>query len=178
MKATRPSRLIRAGLAGALAGLALLPLSAAPGTVPRTSWCDEIALGGRTPATPAHFGRLLDEVAAGWNHGDARRSAACFTEDALYSSAGDSTARRGRAVLYQFFGGDRGRPAPMFMTWHHRAFDAGTQVGFGEYTFRYAGHQGHGVTVVQLRRGRIAGWREYEVASSSSWTGFTRANPF
>jgi hypothetical protein len=48
----------------------------------------------------------------------------------------------------------------------------------GEYTFAYSGYQAHGVTVIQLRQGRIARWREYEVASAATWGQFTRANPF
>src|SRR4051794_32450779 len=73
-----------------------------PGPVP---WCERIELRSRTGATAGHFAQLLDEVAAGWNAGDARRAAACFTEDAVYSAAGDSTARQGRVALYDFFGG-------------------------------------------------------------------------
>jgi uncharacterized protein (TIGR02246 family) len=141
-------------------------------------WCDRIEPRARSASTDTHFAQLLDEVAAGWNAGDARRAAACFTEDATYSAAGDSSAWRGRTALYDFFGGERGRPSPMSMTWHHRAFDPRTQVGFGEYTFAYAGYQAHGVTVIQLRQGRIAHWREYEVASGDTWAQFTRANPF
>jgi hypothetical protein len=141
-------------------------------------WCERIESRGQRAVTPAHFAQLLDEVAGGWNTGDARRAAACFTEDAIYSAAGDTTARHGRLALYDFFGGEHGRPSPMSMTWHHRAFDPETQVGFGEYTFGYAGYQAHGVTIIQLRRGRIAQWREYEVASPASWAAFTRANPF
>jgi ketosteroid isomerase-like protein len=141
-------------------------------------WCERIESRSQAGATAAHFARLLDEVAAGWNAGDARRAAACFTEDAVYNAAGDSTARHGRVALYDFFGGERGRPAPMSMTWHHRAFDSAAQVGFGEYTFGYADYRAHGVTVIRLRQGRIARWREYEVASAASWAEFTQSNPF
>jgi hypothetical protein len=158
--------------------LGVLPnLGGVPGS-PTAPWCERVDPQRQTAATAAHFARLLDEVAAGWNAGDARRAAACFTEDAVYSAAGDSTARHGHAALYTFFGGERGRPAPMFMTWHHRAFEPATQLGFGEYTFGYAGYQSHGVTVIQLRQGRITRWREYEVASPASWAEFIRANPF
>ena len=73
-----------------------------PGQVP---WCEEIELRSQTAATGSHFTMLLDEVAAGWNAGDARRAAACFTGDAVYSAAGDSAARNGRHALYDFFGG-------------------------------------------------------------------------
>jgi hypothetical protein len=141
-------------------------------------WCERIEPRAQLAVTDVHFARLLDEVAAGWNAGDARRAAACFAHNAIYSAAGDSTARRGRTALYDFFGGERGRSSPMSMTWHHRAFDPVSQVGFGEYTFRYEGYQAHGVTIVQLRHGRIAHWREYEMPSAATWADFTRANPF
>jgi hypothetical protein len=162
---------------GVLLGLCL---AATPGTLRPTPvpWCERIDVRGKAGAGAEHFARLLAEVAAGWNGGDTWRAAACFTEEAVYSAAGDSTARRGRKALFDFFGGERGRASPMSMTWHHQAFDPVAQVGFGEYTFGYAGYQAHGVTVIQLRQGRIARWREYEVSSAASWSEFTRSNPF
>jgi len=165
--------------AGMLPGGALLPGTAAEiRRRPETHWCSEIPATPQTQVSNAHFMRLLSEVAAGWNSGDAGQAAACFTEDAVYAAAGDTIAHRGRAELFEFFGGERGRPTPMLMTWHHYAFDVQSQIGFGEYTFGYQGSQSHGVVVLLLRAGRIARWREYEFVSRQSWAKVTAANPF
>jgi hypothetical protein len=133
-------------VAGMLPGGALFPWAAAEiRRGPETQWCSEIAEAPQTRVSHAHFMRLLSEFAAGWNGGDAGRAAACFTEGAVYSAAGDTVAHYGRAELYEFFGGEGGRPTPMCMTWHHRAFDVRSQIGFGEYTFRYRGSKTHGL---------------------------------
>ncbi|MCU0627829.1 MAG: nuclear transport factor 2 family protein [Gemmatimonadaceae bacterium] len=123
------------------------------------------------------FRRVLTGVAEAWNAGDARRAVARFTDDATYSQPPDRQLRRGRAQLFDYFGGTKGRPGEMRMTWHHLAFDSTTQVGFGEFSFTY-GTTAHGVAVVRLRDGRIANWREYWVESPLDWRGFTRQNPF
>ena len=89
----------------------------------------------------------------------------------------DKQVYRGRDALYSFFGGAGGRPGQMTMQWHHLAFDEKSQVGFGEFSFTY-GSTVHGITVVRLRRGKIANWREYWYESPLPWDQFTRANPF
>lgn len=125
----------------------------------------------------AEFRLLLERLAAGWNEGDARKAAECFTLDAVYTEPPDKQEYRGRQRLFEFFGGERGRREPMRMTWHHIAFDAEQQVGMGEFTFEYGG-QVHGVAVVRVRDGLISNWREYYYESTLSWDEFTRKNPF
>jgi hypothetical protein len=60
------------------------------------------------------------------------------------------------------------------MTFHDLAFDPRSQVGFGEFTFGTSGATtaDHGVTVVTLREGRIATWREYFVKGPASFEEF------
>lgn len=128
-------------------------------------------------STP-EFRRLLQSVADGWNAGDARKAADCYTEDAIYSAPPDPKYRQGRKVLYEFFGGDKGRDAPMRMAWHHSAFDDEGQIGFAEYTFSYKGYQAHGVVAIKLRGGKISHWREYEMQSDLSWQSFIGKNDF
>src|SRR5262245_48771535 len=84
----------------------------------------------------AGFEQLMKTISEGWNEGNAKKAANCYTEDAIYSAPPDPTLRRGRTTLYEFFGGDKGREAPMRMTWHHLGFNEGSQIGFGEYTFQ------------------------------------------
>ena len=123
------------------------------------------------------FERLMQTVAEGWNEGNARKSADCFREDAIYLEPPEKQLYHGRAELYEFFGGDAGTDLPMKMTWHHLAFHEDEQVGFGEYTFQMHGRY-HGIVVVKLEDGRIKQWREYQYPSELDWEGFTRQNPF
>ena len=139
--------------------------------------------GPRSPPTPSAgldedgFRTLMERVAAGWREGNARKAADCFTEDALYEEPPRQQFHAGRADLFEFFGGERGTDLPMQMTWHHLVFDPSTQVGAGEYTFRL-NRQYHGVVMVQLRGGRIARWREYQIESSLSFEDFSAATRF
>jgi hypothetical protein len=103
------------------------------------------------------FRSVMETIAEGWNHGDAKLAASCFAEDAIYLGP-PSPARRGRQALYEFFGGSRGREDPMHMTWHNLVFDPAQQVGVGEYTFRYR-TQTHGLVIVRISNGLIRNWQ-------------------
>ena len=116
-------------------------------------------------------------VSDGWNEGNARKAADCFANDAVYIEPPDSQVYMGRQALFEFFGGNKGTDKPMHMVWHHLAFDVGTQVGFGEYTFAL-NHQFHGVVVVQLRGKEIRSWREYQYQSTLDWRQFTGKGNF
>ncbi len=122
--------------------------------------------------TDSDFRRLMDTVALGWNQGDARKSADCFTDDAVYMDPPDRQVYHGRPALYEFFGGAKRPQPPMHMMWHHLAFDSSSQVGFGEYTFAKSS-QYHGVVVVKIVSRKISSWREYQYRSDLSWTLFT-----
>jgi len=119
------------------------------------------------------FRALLNQVAKGWNSGDALLAAAAFAEDAIYTEPPDRQRYVGRAALVRFFAGD-GQPKRMTMTWHYRAFDDAAQVGFGEYSFALPddGFQAHGITTVAVRDGLIASWREYQTRSSLPFETF------
>jgi ketosteroid isomerase-like protein len=131
---------------------------------------------GRT--TFEEFKDLMRTVAEGWNQGNAKKAADCYTEDAIYSAPPDPSCRQGRRVLFEFFGGDKGREAPMKMTYHHLAFDEDGQIGFGEYTFKYKDYQAHGIVAVKVRDRKISNWREYEIQSNMSWQQFIGENMF
>jgi ketosteroid isomerase-like protein len=129
------------------------------------------------PLTSAGFRALMETVAAGWNAGDARKAADCFTEDALYLEPPDKQFYAGRPALYEFFGGATKPEPPMKMTWHHLAFDEASQVGFGEYTFQM-NRRYHGIVVVKIRDAKIANWREYQYESKLDWKDFVAKSPF
>jgi ketosteroid isomerase-like protein len=123
------------------------------------------------------YNRLMQTVADGWNEGDARKAADCFSEDAVYVEPPEKQLYHGRAELYEFFGVDGSTDVPMKMTWHHLAFNEEEQVGFGEYTFQMHGRY-HGIVVVKIESGLIKQWREYQYRAELSWEEFTRHNPF
>lgn len=123
------------------------------------------------------FTALMNRLAQAWNQGDARQAADCFTEDARYSAPPDPRIRRGRDELFRFFGGEGGRPGPMHMAWHHLVFDEAQQLGAGEYTFDYQ-MRTHGMVLVRIVGGRIAGWREWEHPSALSFEALTKGNAF
>jgi hypothetical protein len=125
----------------------------------------------------AQFRALMNKLAEGWNTNNARQAVSCFRDDALYSAPPAPRVRRGGRELYEFFGGDHGRPRPMHMTWHHLVFDEHEQIGAGEYTFEYD-IRTHGIVIVKIVAGRIAQWREYEHESRLSWDELVKDNRF
>lgn len=125
----------------------------------------------------AEFERLMQTVAAGWNEGDARKAADCFTEDAIYTEPPDKQKYRGREALFKFFGGDQGRKDQMKMTWHHLIFDEAKQIGAGEFTFEYGGKV-HGMIILRISNGKINNWREYWYESPLEWDQFIGENKF
>lgn len=127
--------------------------------------------------TEPEFERLMQTIADGWNEGNARKAADCFSEDVIYSEPPEKQLYRGRDELYEFFGGDNGTDIPMKMTWHPLAFNKQEQIGFGEYTFEMHGRY-HGIVVVKLEAGLIKHWREYQYRTELGWEEFTNHNPF
>jgi hypothetical protein len=125
----------------------------------------------------AEFRKLMNTMAEGWNEGNARKSADCFSEDAIYIEPPDKQVHHGRAELYEFFGGDAGPQIPMHMTWHHLAFNEEEQTGFGEYSFRMHGNY-HGIVTVKVENNLIKYWREYQYKTELSWEEFAKLNLF
>jgi hypothetical protein len=123
------------------------------------------------------FEKLMDTIAEGWNEGNARKSADCFSADAIYIEPPDKQVHQGRDALYEFFGGDQGPEIPMQMKWHHLAFNEEEQVGFGEYSFRMHGNY-HGIVTVKVENNLIKFWREYQYKTELSWEEFTKLNLF
>jgi ketosteroid isomerase-like protein len=132
----------------------------------------------RLNLSASEFDQLLFQVADGWNRGDAQSAADCFADDAVYIEPPDKQLYRGKAELYEFFGGDEGRDAPMSMTWHNRIFDEERQVGTGEYTFGYRGRLTHGIVIVKVRNGKIWRWREYQYRTEMDWNKFIGESDF
>ena len=111
----------------------------------------------------AAFRRLVEQVAMGWETGDVERALAAFTPDAVYMEPPDIQLFVGHDQLRPYFAAVR--PGTL-MRLAHVSFDEASQTGAAEYTFA-AGpddpNADHGVAVVDVRDGRIARWREYQV---------------
>jgi ketosteroid isomerase-like protein len=133
--------------------------------------------GASDRITAAQFKELMQTVAAGWNEGNAKKAAECYTEDALYTEPPEKQVYAGRKALYEFFGGDSKPEQPMKMTWHHLAFDEKSQIGFGEYTFQM-NNRYHGIVIAKIRDGKIGNWREYQYKSDLEWEEFVNKNNF
>jgi hypothetical protein len=130
-----------------------------------------------TVLTSVEFRSLMQTIADGWNEGNARKSANCFAEDAIYTEPPNKQFYRGRESLYEFFGGGE-EPAPsMSMTWHHLLFDEQEQIGVGEYTYQGMNRY-HGLVIVKVTSGRVSNWREYQYKSDLKWDEFIGANKF
>jgi hypothetical protein len=125
----------------------------------------------------AEFEHLMQTIADGWNEGNARKSAECFSEDAVYIEPPDRQVYYGRTEFYEFFGEDHGTDIPMKMTWHHLAFNESEQIGFGEYTFEMHGRY-HGIVVVKLELGSVKYWREYQYKTELTWEEFIQQKMF
>jgi ketosteroid isomerase-like protein len=125
----------------------------------------------------AQFELLMQTIADGWNKGDARKAADCFSEDAVYVEPPDIQLYQGRAELYEFFGSEHGTHLAMKMTWHHLAFNEEDQIGFGEYTFEMHARY-HGIVVVKIKAGLIKHWREYQYQTGLNWEDFISHNSF
>jgi len=104
-------------------------------------------------------------------------AADCFTENAMWSSPPDPAIRKGKQALFEFFGGEKGRGLPMSLLWHPVVFDPETGIGMGEYTFTFR-IRTHGVAVMHVVGGKIAGWREYELESRLNWEEMIGENRF
>ncbi|MBC7879441.1 MAG: nuclear transport factor 2 family protein [Anaerolineales bacterium] len=127
--------------------------------------------------TTSQFEKLMLTIADGWNEGNARKSADCFSEDAIYVEPPEKQLYHGRTELFEFFGGDKGTDLPMKMIWHHLAFNEEGQIGFGEYTFQMHGRY-HGIVVIKVENGLVKYWREYQYPTELAWEEFTRHGTF
>jgi hypothetical protein len=138
---------------------------------------DATSSGQSKLITTDEFRKLMQTVAEGWNEGNARKAADCYSENAIYTEPPDRQVHIGRESLYEFFGGDKRPEPPMKMTWHHLAFDEREQIGFGEYTFQM-NNRYHGIVIVKVENSRIKNWREYQYKSGLEWKEFKGKNDF
>jgi hypothetical protein len=103
----------------------------------------------------SEFFSMMHEIAEAWTHGNSRKAAAHYTESALIEFCGG----------YRF-------SSPVRIAWRFLTFNEKEQIGYGEFCF----HQIHvgestahvikkylGIAYIQVRDGKISGWREFRV---------------
>ncbi len=117
------------------------------------------------------FQILMQTVADGWNEGDPRKAADCFTNECLYMEPPDKQLYRGKHEVFLLSGGNNPEGKKMKMIWHNLFFNEETQSGAGEYTFEMS-NKNHGVVVVELKEGKIAVWREYQWEGNLTYEEF------
>ena len=109
------------------------------------------------------FRRLVERVATGWETGDVDGALAAFAPDAIYMEPPDIQLYVGHDELRRYFAAVS---AGTLMRLAHVSFDEATQTGAAEYTFASGPEDAdadHGVAIIEVRDGRIASWREYQV---------------
>lgn len=120
----------------------------------------------------AAFRRLVERVATGWETGDVEGALAAFAPDAVYMEPPDIQLYVGHDQLRPYFAAV---PAGTLMRLAHVSFDEATQTGAAEYTFASEPEDAdadHGVVIIDVRDGRIARWREYQVKGPADWDDF------
>ena len=123
------------------------------------------------------FIKIVNDIAKGWNEGNAELSARYFDDNAVYEEPPKKQFYKGQNNIYEFFGGEEGFNIPMKMKWHNLAFNTKNQIGFGEYTFSM-NNQYHGIVVMKFENGKIIKWREYQYESDLDWKNFTGESEF
>lgn len=123
------------------------------------------------------FIKIVNDIAKGWNEGNAELAAQYFDENAVYEEPPKKQFYKGQKNIFEFFGGEKAFEIPMKMKWHNLAFNAKNQIGFGEYTFAM-NNQYHGIVVIKFLNGKILKWREYQYQSDLDWKNFTGESEF
>ena len=115
--------------------------------------------------TRADFSAALEALARAWQERDYDRAASFFAEDVQYIDP-LRYHHRSRSELLRFYQDDEGYPQRT--VWRNILFDEALQLGAVEYTYEGT-HRYHGVTLIQVRGGLFARWREYQHISHLEW---------
>lgn len=120
----------------------------------------------------AAFKELCERLAMAWSRQDTETALSCFTEDAVYMEPPDLQLFRGHEELRPYFAA---LTPGTVMRFENLWFDEERQIGAGEYTFGEEGEAvfDHGVTVMEIRDGLIAAWREYQRKGPPTLEAFT-----
>jgi len=115
--------------------------------------------------TRAEFSAALEALARAWQERDYERAASFFAPDVQYMDP-LRYHHLSRSEVLRFFQDDEGYPQRT--AWRTVVFDEARQLGAVEYTYEGT-YRYHGVTLIDVREGLIARWREYQHLSELDW---------
>jgi len=116
------------------------------------------------------FYQLMNNVATGWSTQNTDLALSSFDEDAIYMEPPNIQYYRGHKQLRPYFDepGENHK-----MEFHSLWFNESNQSGVGEYTFSYGKDTSDvGIVVVELRKGKIKFWREYQKKGPTDFKEF------
>lgn len=116
------------------------------------------------------FHHLMNTLAKGWSTQNTDLALSCFTEDAIYMEPPNIQYYRGHKQLRPYFDELDNR---YNMKFHNLWFNQTSQSGAGEYTFSYGKDISDvGVVVIELKKGKIKFWREYQQKGPTDFKKF------
>lgn len=115
---------------------------------------------------------LTDRLAEGWNTGDVDLALSTFSPDAVFIEPSDQRRHIGHAGLRRFLTNPDGSGFVMRFAWCDRAINEETMTGFGEFSYAAGASALHGVAIMAIRDGLIAGWHEYIHSTPQSFRDF------
>lgn len=112
----------------------------------------------------------MNDVAEGWSTQNTKQALGSFSDDAIYMEPPSIQYYRGHEQLRPYFAE---LDSTYRMEFHNLWFNRSAQTGVGEYTFSYGRDTSDvGVVVVELQKGKIKFWREYQVKGPTDFARF------
>lgn len=116
------------------------------------------------------FHQLMENIAKGWSTQDTDLALSSFDEDAIYMEPPNIQYYRGHKQLRPYFDALDNKYKLQF---HNLWFDEINQSGAAEYTFSYGEDTADvGIVVVELEKGKIKFWREYQRKGPTEFKDF------
>lgn len=112
----------------------------------------------------------MENVAEGWSTQNTELALSSFHEDVIYMEPPNIQYYRGHTQLKPYF---NALDSTHKMQFHHLWFNKNTQSGTAEYTFSYGKDTSDvGIVVVELEKGKIKFWREYQRKGPTNFNQF------
>ena len=120
----------------------------------------------------AQFNQLMTQLAESWTEQKTENALDCFSEYAVYMEPPDVQLYLGHEQLRPYFSA---LTPGTYMTFHNLCFNETTQMGMGEYSFGSSNSDTAdvGVAVVQIEKGKITHWREYQRKGPANFAEFS-----
>lgn len=118
------------------------------------------------------FQELMNNIAEGWSTQNTEKALISFSKDAIYMEPPNIQYYRGHKELKPYFDELDHKYKMIF---HNLWFNSKAQTGVGEYTFSYGTDTSDvGIVVVEIEKGKIKFWREYQQKGPTNFEDFLR----